>query len=42
LAWVWPLTLALGVVAIRQRRRLARELANLIELRGQLDDRLNR
>lgn len=40
-AWVWPLTLALGVVAIRQRRRLALELDTLIELRGQIDDVLD-
>jgi hypothetical protein len=38
IAWVWLLTAALGVVAIRQRRRLARELKNLIELRRQIED----
>jgi hypothetical protein len=38
IAWVWLLTAALGVVAIRQRRRLARELENLIELRRQIED----
>jgi hypothetical protein len=36
--WVWAITLALGVVAIGQRRRLARELDTLMDLRRQIED----
>jgi hypothetical protein len=34
-AWAWPITLVLGVVAMQQRRRLTRELENLMDLRRQ-------
>ncbi len=38
IAWVWALTAALGVAAIRQRQKLARELENLTDLRRQTED----
>jgi hypothetical protein len=34
-AWVWLITLVLGIVAVRQRRRLTRELETLMDLRRQ-------
>jgi hypothetical protein len=37
-AWVWAITLALGVVAIKLRQRLARELGTLMDLRRQIED----
>ena len=37
-AWVWAITLALGVVAIKQRQRLAREFGTLMDLRLQIED----
>jgi hypothetical protein len=39
LYWVWAITIGLGVAAVLYRRRLARELANLISLRRRLDVR---
>jgi hypothetical protein len=38
IAWVWALTAALGVAAIRQRQKLARELENLTNLRRQTEE----
>jgi hypothetical protein len=37
LYWVWAMTAALGAVAVWYRRRLAREMANLIALGRQID-----
>jgi hypothetical protein len=36
-AWVWIVTVALGVVAVWQRRKLGRELEVLTSLRSQID-----
>jgi len=36
-AWVWAITLVLGVAAVKQRRKLARELENLTDLRRQIE-----
>jgi hypothetical protein len=36
LAWVWPITMVLGILAVQQRRRLTRELENLMDLRRQV------
>jgi hypothetical protein len=38
IAWVWALTAALGAAAIGQRRKLARELETLMNLRPQIED----
>lgn len=38
IAWVWALTAALGAAAIGQRRKLARELETLMNLRRQIED----
>ena len=40
-AWVWAVTVALGAAAVVHRRRLARELETLTNLRQQLGDDLN-
>ena len=37
-AWVWAITLVLGVAAVMQRRKLARELEALMNLRPQIED----
>jgi hypothetical protein len=37
IAWVWLVTAALGLVALRQRRRLARELEHLGAMRREFD-----
>ena len=37
IAWVWPVTAGLAVVAVVQRRRLGRELERLGDLRRQFD-----
>lgn len=38
IAWVGVMTFALGVAAVTQRQKLARELENLTTLRGQIED----
>lgn len=37
-AWVWAITLVLGVAAVMQRQKLARELENLMDLRRRIED----
>jgi hypothetical protein len=37
-AWVWAITLVLGVAALMQRQKLARELENLMDLRRRIED----
>ena len=37
-AWVWPVTAALAIAALRWRHRLGQELDMLVRLRGGLDD----
>jgi hypothetical protein len=37
-AWVWVITLVLGVAAVMQRQKLARELENLMDLRRRIED----
>lgn len=39
IAWVWVVTAALAVLALRQRRKLARELDALVSLRQQIGER---
>lgn len=39
IAWVWVVTAALAVLALRQRRKLARELDTFISLRQQIGER---
>ena len=36
IAWLWPLTAVLGVLALKKRRRLARELESLFRLHADL------